>query len=87
MREGNMNTRSDTGVGYNMSKWIESFWIGAVECVKKLKSVELLFEYEYTETSLTGRPGMSEPSQEGMALTRVRLGKEFSLTSGGGKGS
>ena len=82
-----MDTRSDTGFGYNILKWIESFWIGAIECVKKLKSVELRSECECMETSLTGRPGMSKPSQESMALTQVRLDKNFSSTSSGGKGS
>jgi hypothetical protein len=52
--------------------------------VKKFKSVESMFECENTLTSLTGRPGMSSPSQECVALARVRLGKH--LSSNGGKG-
>src|SRR5277367_2120082 len=75
-REGNMDTRSDTGFGYSVSKWIESFWIGVVESVKKFKSVESVFGgEESTKTFLTGRPGMSIPRKEGLALTRVRLGR------------
>jgi len=70
-----MDTRSDIGFGYSMSKWIRSFWIGVVESVKKPQSVESMFVCESTKTSLTGRPGMSILSQEGMALMCVRLGR------------
>jgi hypothetical protein len=80
-----MDTRSDIGFGYSMSKSIESFWIGVVESVKKLKSVESMPEDEIMVTSLTGRPGMSTRSQKGSDSTRVKLGKH--LTSNGGMSS
>jgi hypothetical protein len=52
--------------------------------VKKFKSVESVFEGESTITFVTGRPGMSIPRKEGLALTQVRLGRH--LSSNGGKG-
>ena len=80
-----MDTRSDIGFGYSMVKWIQSFWIGVVESVKKLQSAESAVKGKNMATFLTGRPGMSIRSQEGMALTRLRLGRH--LSSNGGKGS
>ena len=79
-----MDARSDTGFGYSMSKSIQSIWMGVVESVKTLKSVESVFEGESTITFVTGRPGMSIPRKEGLALTQVRLGRH--LSSNGGKG-
>jgi hypothetical protein len=54
-----------------------------LESVKKLHSVES--KAESTETFVTGRPGMSIPSQESVAQTRVKLGRH--LSSNGVKGS
>ena len=71
-----MDTRSDTDFGYSMSKGIQSFRIGVVESVKKLKSVESMCES--TETSLKGRPGISIRSTEVLATTRVKLGRNVS---------
>ena len=53
--------------------------------MKKLKSVESMLEGESTIASLTGRPGMSIRSKEGMAKARVKLGRN--LSSNGVKGS
>jgi hypothetical protein len=53
--------------------------------VEKLKSVESMLEGDNIKTSLTGHPGMSIPSREGWAITRVRSGRH--LSSNGGKGS
>src|ERR1700733_13359150 len=80
-REGNMDTRSDTGFGYSMLYQIWSFWIGGVESVKTLKSMLIRLSMI---TSLTGRPGMSTPSQEGVTVMRDRLGRH--LSSNGVKG-
>ena len=77
-----MDTRSDTGFEYSMSKLILSFWIGVVESVKK--SIESVLEAERMVTSLTGRPGMSIRSKERGAETRVKLGRH--LSSNGRKG-
>src|ERR1700733_13016029 len=70
-----MDTRSDIGFGYSMVKWIQSFWIGVVESVKKLQSAESAVKGKNMATFLTGRPGMSIRSKEGMAVTLVRLGR------------
>ena len=70
-----MDTRSDTGFGYSMRMSIQSFSIGVVESVKKLKSMAFC---ENVITSLTGLPGMSIRSKEGSAETRVKLGRHVS---------
>ena len=77
-----MDTRSDIGFGYSMVKWIQSFWIGVVESVKKLESVESMVGDGSMIASLTGRPGMSIPRKEGVASTRVRLGRHLSSNRG-----
>ena len=64
---------------------MESFRIGAVERVKKLKSKESPSPSDLIETtSLTGRLGMSCGSQEKQALIRVKLGRhvDANTTSG-----
>ena len=76
-----MDTRSDLGFGYSMSYSIQSFWIGVVESVKKLKSVESILD-ENMVTSFTGRPGMSIRSKEEEAITRVKLGRHLSSNEG-----
>ena len=79
-----MDTRSDTGFWYIMLQSIQSFWIGVVESVNKLESSESMVKRgENATASLTGRPGMSILRMEGLALTRVRLGRN--LSSNGGK--
>jgi hypothetical protein len=77
-----MDIRSDTGFGYNMSKWIQSFWIGVVESVKKLKAVEPELGRGSMITSLIGRPGMSIRTKEELASTRVKLGRHLSSNEG-----
>ena len=82
-----MDTRRDTGFEYSMPKRNQIFLIGVAESAKKLKSGESNSPVENTETSSTGRQGMSTSSQEGSAEIQVKLGRHVSSNGGMGTDS